>query len=223
MESTTGTFFSGCVALGLLGPVGAGKGTLRQLLQVDYGFHENSPDMGAIIMEGHNRGDPFLTGLYQDYAIKGLPIPDQLMERVFLDAIKKIPPNNHWVCDGYVRTAEQFPVWLSAVENRGDLPVLIHLKMTLEQSLRRAVPRGRADDTPEKIGRRYRELYERPLPYILLLAEDHGVSVLNIDAGRDLSEVMLRIRTVLYGLGLTELDDCQIGGMSVRSPLGSGC
>ncbi|HCT64497.1 MAG TPA: hypothetical protein DIC60_04395 [Lachnospiraceae bacterium] len=116
----------------------------------------------------------------------GLLVPDEWTEKI-MDALFENTPelnNGMFILDGYPRTVEAADSLLSTFK-RLDMPIVkvLHLFITKEEMIHRALNRKRVDDTEESLEKRYQFYIEKVQPCIDYLKRRLGSkSVALIDA-----------------------------------------
>jgi adenylate kinase len=138
----------------LMGPTGAGKSVQGDLLAQDLdGVHLSS---GKLL-----RQDPKAAALITD----GSLAPAEEVQRVVGDAIDGVPARTTIILDGLPRTMSD--VWWLENElpkHRRELVRVVWIDLDIETSLKRLGLRGREDDRPEAVRRKYQELEEKTRP-----------------------------------------------------------
>lgn len=141
----------------IFGPPGAGKGTQAPRLADALGIpHVSTGDMfRANVAEG----TPL--GLEADgYMKAGRLVPDDLVIRMLLGRIGADDAAGGFLLDGFPRTVLQAEALDAALEGEGrQIDALVVLEVPEDEIVLRLSGRGRADDDPDVIRRRYREIY----------------------------------------------------------------
>jgi adenylate kinase len=181
----------------LLGPQGAGKGTQGKLISGEYGIpHIATGDiLRAAMAEGTELGQR----VRPIYDAGGL-VPDDIMIALIRDRLAAEDAANGFVLDGFPRTAVQAEALDEMLEEIArPLSVVLEFQLpeeiAVERLIRRAEDEGRADDTPESIGRRLQLYHEQTEPLI----EHYRArgSLVGIPADRPVEEVFAEIQRVL--------------------------
>jgi adenylate kinase len=142
----------------LIGPPGCGKGTQAKLLQERLGL--TCIGTGDILREAiqqqtkvGKRAEPFVA--------QGKLVPDDIVNTIVADRLKRPDRPTRFVIDGYPRTAAQ-AVRLDAVlkELKLRLDAVVHFLIDEDEVVRRLLSRGRTDDTEETVRERLRVFHE---------------------------------------------------------------
>lgn len=168
----------------IIGPPGAGKSSQSELLKdrehvvwVYVGQllrQQNNPDISRVM----SRGDL---------------VDDNLVNGLIAQELAKIDPAKVVVLDGFPRHTPQ-AAWLIdfAASSAHSLRVIIHLKISAEESLKRLRGRARADDTKESINQRLTD-YQANIHPLIDYFSDHGIEVAQIDGERSVERVFADI------------------------------
>ncbi len=143
-----------------LGPQGSGKGTHVDLLSKELAGLD--PNRAIVSFEAgkHLRelaaGENYTSLLARERMGKGELLPLFLSTRAFSDyLIHSMEKDVHLFIDGFPRTADQLPVFDSAMQFYGrTAPKVISITISDEEAMRRLMVRKRADDTEEGIKKR---------------------------------------------------------------------
>ena len=158
----------------LMGPPGAGKGTLAKQL-ISYGLvHISTGDIFR-----YNLKNKTPLGIEaQAYIDKGELVPDSLTNEIVKDRLAMDDAKNGWILDGYPRNASQVEALdeiLSQLDIKLDCAVALDAErdVLLERMKKRAEEEGRSDDTPEAIAKRL-DVYEKETAPLLEKYEQRG-------------------------------------------------
>jgi adenylate kinase len=181
----------------LLGPQGAGKGTQGKLISAEYGMpHIATGD----ILRGAMAAGTELGQRVKPIYDAGALVPDDIMIELIRDRLAADDAANAFVLDGFPRTAVQAEALDVMLDEIGrPLSVVLEFQLpeevAVERLIRRADEEGRADDTPESIGRRLQLYHEQTEPLI----EHYRArgSLVGIPAERPVQEVFADIQRVL--------------------------
>jgi adenylate kinase len=207
----------------LIGPPGAGKGTIAEKLAAKYGLaHLSSGDM---LREAISRGAP-LGAKAKEYVESGRLVPQEVLGEVVAEKLREVKA---FVLDGYPRTLEQaeFITALPYV----DIDAVIYVAIPEEEAVERlrgrrvcakcgAVTRAdgaevcgncgsddlvaRADDRPETVKKRY-DIYIRETKPVVEYYRGHGL-LRRIDGTGNREEVLAQVEAAVGPFG-TRGDD----------------
>ncbi len=133
---------------------------------------------------------------------RGDLVDDELMIELIRDRLSRGDTVGGFVLDGFPRTMAQAEALDELLRELGrELDIVFDLQvpkreMLLERLLRRAAEEGRADDTPEVIGRRL-ELYESETAPLVDYYRTHQANVVGIHADRSVDEVFHEVERSL--------------------------
>ena len=183
----------------VLGPQGSGKGTQAKRIKATYGIpHVATGDM---LREMRELDTPVAREL-RAVLDRGDLVDDELMIELIRDRLSRGDTVGGFVLDGFPRTMVQAEALDELLRELGrELDIVFDLQvpkreMLLERLLRRAAEEGRADDTPEVIGRRL-ELYESETAPLVDYYRTHQANVVGIHADRSVDEVFHEVERSL--------------------------
>lgn len=183
----------------VLGPQGSGKGTQAKRINATYGIpHVATGDM---IREMKEQPTPLGRELKEVYD-RGDLVSDGLMIRLIRDRLSRGDTLPGFVLDGFPRTMPQAEALDELLRDLGrDLDIVFEFQVPdrqelLRRMLKRAEEEGRADDTPEAIGRRL-ELYDRETAPLVEYYRSTRGNVVGIHADRAVGEVFHEIEQSL--------------------------
>lgn len=141
-----------------IGPPGCGKGTQAKLLQERLGF--TCIGTGDILRENVAQGSPL--GREADrYMRQGQLVPDELVNGMVAARLQRPDRPEHFILDGYPRTAAQARALDSCLKEVGlGLSVVVLFTIDDEIVVQRMLERKRADDTEETVRVRTRLYHE---------------------------------------------------------------
>jgi adenylate kinase len=181
----------------LLGPQGSGKGTQAKRIEAEYGIpHIATGDMLRAAIEEETELGRRVKPILEN----GHLVPDDLMIDLIRERLSEPDTEAGFILDGFPRTAPQADALDEMLEEIGR-PLTIVFEFQLpdeiarERLLKRAELEGRADDTPEVIGRRlalYHELTEPLVEHYRLQG-----NLVGIHGDRSVNEVFAEIQQAL--------------------------
>ena len=176
----------------LLGPPGAGKGTQGQILCERLGVPSIST--GDMLREAVTEGTE-LGNKVQGIMASGALVDDATMADVVRDRLAKPDAGRGYLLDGYPRTLPQAETLAGILRDAGqDLDAVLLVDVPEDELVRRALLRGRADDTEEVIRERLRVYREKTAPLIGYYRE-RGL-LREIDGNRPIEEVTAQMARV---------------------------
>lgn len=148
----------------LLGPPGAGKGTQAELLATQLGVPAIST--GDMLRQAVASGTE-LGGKVQGIMASGALVDDATMADVVKDRLAKDDARQGFLLDGYPRTLPQAHTLEGILTEAGrELDAVLCVEVPEDELVRRAVLRGRADDSEEVVRERLRVYREKTEPLI---------------------------------------------------------
>ena len=177
----------------LIGPPGAGKGTLASKLSEVFAIPAIST--GDIFRANVKNETPL--GLEaKSYMDRGAYVPDSLTNKLVRDRLQNPDCGNGFLLDGYPRTADQVDELDSILqETDSKLDAVIQLTADTDEVVRRlakrAIEQGRSDDTEEVIRKRL-EVYEEQTAPLISVYAARGLLIM-VDGLGQIDEVTARI------------------------------
>lgn len=148
----------------LLGPPGAGKGTQAELLAGQLGVPAIST--GDMLRQAVASGTE-LGGKVQGIMASGALVDDGTMADVVKDRLAKDDARRGFLLDGYPRTLPQAHTLEGILTEAGrELDAVLCVEVPEDELVRRAVLRGRADDSETVVRERLRVYREKTEPLI---------------------------------------------------------
>ena len=208
----------------LMGPPGAGKGSVAKLLLKEFGFvHISTGD----IFRANIKNGTELGRKAKEYMDKGLLVPDELTCDLVVDRISQPDAEKGYVLDGFPRTIPQAEALTNALEARHEkIDYAIDIEVPDENIIRRMSGRRacltcgatfhtefappkvegvcdvcgdklvlREDDKPETVANRLSVYHEQTQPLIDYYT-GKGVLV-EVDGTLDIDVVFEKIREIL--------------------------
>jgi adenylate kinase len=176
----------------IMGPPGSGKGTQAARIAERQGLaHISTGDMlRAAIAAGTELGEKV-----KEILDRGDLVPDDLMLELVKDRLEQPDTANGFLLEGFPRTVTQAEALLESLEGDRALDGVLLMVVPEEELVRRALSRGRTDDTEETIRHRLRVFHEKTQPVLDLL--DGRVRRHVIDGVGGLDEITARIERAL--------------------------
>ena len=148
----------------LFGPPGVGKGTQADILKETYGLtHVSTGD----VFRSHIKRETKLGILAKTYIDKGNLVPDDVTIKMLKSVVKKLPPSNGIIFDGFPRTKAQAIALDEFLEESGEiiggmLTIEVPTNLLIARLLERGKTSGRSDDQDEnKILNRFNEYFTK--------------------------------------------------------------
>jgi adenylate kinase len=180
----------------LLGPPGAGKGTQAQVLCERLGVCAIST--GEMLREAVADGTE-LGNKVQGIMASGALVDDATMAEVVRERLSKPDAGRGYLLDGYPRTLPQAETLAGILRDAGqELDAVLLVDVPEDELVRRALLRGRADDSESVIRERLRVYREKTAPLIGYYRE-RGL-LREIDGNRPVEEVTAQMLG-LFGIG----------------------
>ena len=156
----------------VVGVAGSGKSTQSQLLAEAKGWQWIS--MGQLLRNA-------LSGELADEMNSGNLLNDEKVEAILKEELVRIGRSNKIILDGFPRRVSQAD-WLLATANElcDGIEAVIHINAQSNVVLNRLLQRGRPDDKPEAINKRFLE-YELDIKPLLAALKEDGVPVIDVN------------------------------------------
>lgn len=183
----------------IMGPPGSGKGTQAARIAEKRGIaHISTGDMlRAAISEGTELGLQV-----KEILDRGDLVSDELMLGLVKERLAKPDAAKGFLLDGFPRTVAQADALVEALKEDGGLDAIILMHVPHEELVKRALGRGRADDTEDTIRHRL-QVYENQTKPVLAALEDK-VPRRDVDGIGDIDEITQRIEDALDEEGSTQ-------------------
>ncbi|MBI5139443.1 nucleoside monophosphate kinase [Candidatus Nomurabacteria bacterium] len=186
------------------GIVGSGKGTQVKLLMDFLQNQDGRECVYAYPGDEYRRlvtEDSFTGQLIKESMHKGHLQPDFLTNSIVTNVLAvALKPEKHLVFDGYPRTLVQSEV-LDAMVNffkRDDVKI-IYIELSKEEAMKRNLERGRADDTPLGIEKRFDEYINKVVPAMNYFKDRPGYTIYEINGEQSIENVH---KDIIKALGL---------------------
>lgn len=173
----------------LVGPPGAGKTTQAMLLEDR--LHYKWISMGRLAREDNN---PEMKKIM----VKGELLPNDYIQGLLERAEDKVPQDQPILLDGYPRDDDQIDIMLNFIhKEKRPLKAVVHIKLDEDVAVQRLSTRGRADDTPEIIKARFKNMYDDEIGPILRDFAAHNIKIIEVDGSGNVEEVYTLIEKAL--------------------------
>jgi len=163
----------------ILGPTGTGKSTQAKFIAKV--FKLKHIETGKIFRRLAKR-NKFIKRILEE----GKLVPD----KITLDLVYKLIKNKkNFILDGFPRRLSQAKAF------KEDIDLVLFLKTTKKEAIKRLILRGRPDDTPDNVVKRYDVYLKRTLP-VVRYYKKMGILV-TINGGPPIKKVWENIKRVL--------------------------
>ena len=176
----------------IMGPPGSGKGTQAARIAERRDLpHISTGDMlRAAMAAGTEMGNRV-----KDIVDRGDLVPDDLMLELVLDRLAQPDAVGGFLLDGFPRTVAQAEALVAALDGGQILERIILLEVPDEVLVKRALARGRVDDTEDTIRHRLRVYLDSTRP--VLQALEGKLDRADIDGVGTIDEIAARIEVAL--------------------------
>ena len=180
--------------LAFFGLTGSGKGTQIKLLRDFFKNRDGSDTVYAYPGDEYRRiiESNSLTGsLVKGPLHRGELLPGFLTDAIVTNILmNSLTPNKHLITDGYPRAVAQsmsFEAMMKFYE-RKDVKV-IYIGISKEEGIKRMKLRGRHDDTPEGIEKRFNEYVNNVIPAMNYFNDKVGYTIHTINGEQNVESV----------------------------------
>ncbi|MEO5635362.1 MAG: nucleoside monophosphate kinase [Candidatus Paceibacterota bacterium] len=182
------------------GIVGSGKGTQVKLL-MDYLQNKDSKEIVYAYPGNEYRRlveeQNFTGHLIKDSMARGHLQPDFLTTSIVTNILAvSLKPEKHLIFDGYPRTLAQAEALDAMIEfflrkdgQNGENVKIIYIKLGEEEATKRNLLRGRVDDTPEGIAKRFDEYINKVVPSMNYFKDKAGYELYTIEGEQSVQNV----------------------------------
>jgi adenylate kinase len=182
-----------------LGPPGAGKGTQSERLIRYLGIAHLST--GDMLRQAQADDTPLGRDAAQ-YLQSGRLVPDEVILKLVAERLDKPDCRKGCLFDGFPRTVRQAQALDEYLASKGTpLDAVLHLAVPEETLISRLAGRGRKDDQPDTIRRRFEQYNEMTRP--LLEYYEHRGLLHSIDGIPDPESVAAEIERTIHRIRLS--------------------
>jgi adenylate kinase len=176
-----------------IGPPGSGKGTQAELVKERLGIAVIG--MGDILREAISQGAP-LGKQVKSYMDAGQLAPDNLVNAVVAERMRRADRPERFVLDGYPRNAAQAVAVDAVLKEAGlGLTAVVHFLIDEEVVIRRMLARKRADDDEQTIRHRL-QVYRQTARELIDHYRNQGI-VRDVQADADREHLYVSVASVL--------------------------
>jgi UMP-CMP kinase len=143
----------------ILGGPGSGKGTQSERIQHEFKFvHLSAGDL--LRAERKTPGSQYGETI-EKYIVDGKIVPSEITVMLLQNAMNKAGfEGGRFLIDGFPRNIENLSTWEKIMNEKVDIPFILHLECSEETMLQRLLKRGetsgRSDDNIESIKKRFK-------------------------------------------------------------------
>jgi adenylate kinase len=176
----------------MFGPPGSGKGTqAARLAQRRSMAHISTGDMLRAAMAAGNELGERVKAIVES----GNLVPDELMLEMVAERLSEEDAREGFLLDGFPRTVAQAEGLLETLGPEGALDCVVSLSVPEDELVRRALARGRVDDTESTIRHRL-DVYSQLTEPVLDCLRGR-LPILEIEGVGELDEITARIEKEL--------------------------
>ena len=185
MASQTFVFF---------GIVGSGKGTQAKLLIEYLKSKDERETVYAYPGDEYRKlvnGDSYTGALIKESMAEGHLQPDFLTNAIVTNIlIYSLSPEKHLLVDGYPRTLIQSESLERKMNffKRKNIKI-IYIELSKEEAMKRNLLRGRVDDTPEGLNKRFDEYVNNVVPAMNYFKNKEGYAIYTINGEQTIEKV----------------------------------
>lgn len=176
------------------GIMGSGKGTQVKLLMDFLKHRDGIESVYAGTGEGFrqliNSGN-YTGTLVKETVAEGRLVADFLTDALFANIlISSLTADKNLVADGYPRTVPQSELFEEMMKfYKHDKVNIVYIEVGIDEAMKRNLLRGRADDTPEGITKRFEEYMKNVIPSMNYFKEKSGYTIYTINGEQSIEDV----------------------------------
>uniref|UniRef100_A0A0K0F634 UMP-CMP kinase n=1 Tax=Strongyloides venezuelensis TaxID=75913 RepID=A0A0K0F634_STRVS len=150
----------------VLGPPGAGKGTLCSMIQEKLGYRHLSA--GELLRQERIRKESAFGEIIENHIKNGTIVPVEITCKLLKNAMAQNECGNTFLIDGFPRNQDNLDGWEREMKDCANVQLVLNLTCPEEISIERCLGRGqgRSDDNVESLKKRIRTFHEQTLPII---------------------------------------------------------
>uniref|UniRef100_A0A0N4ZN38 UMP-CMP kinase n=1 Tax=Parastrongyloides trichosuri TaxID=131310 RepID=A0A0N4ZN38_PARTI len=150
----------------ILGPPGAGKGTLCSMVQEQLGYKHLSA--GELLREERNRKGSEFGELIENHIKNGTIVPVEITCKLLRNAMTQAKDVKGFLIDGFPRNQDNLDGWEKEMNECANVQFVLNLICPEEVCINRCLGRGqgRSDDNVESLTKRIKTFHEQTLPII---------------------------------------------------------
>lgn len=177
----------------IVGPPGAGKSVQAQMIEDEANVRWLST---GVLLRDHLAAHK----AERDAMEQGHLVSDDVVEDVLHKAIDEVSNGTRILIDGFPRSDSQVH-WFRGYTKaaRRDLEAIIHIRLPLEEAIKRLTARGRKDDDEKVIRLRYKQYEQQILPMLDHMAE-RGTRIIEINGVAEVEDIHKQIMKALKGV-----------------------
>ncbi len=173
----------------IFGSPGSGKGTQAVMIAKELDLKKIS--LGDILREEVKKGSE-LGEKVKSYMEKGLLVPDDLVSQVIEENIAQ----TGFILDGYPRNLDQAKNLEAILKKKNlEIDIFLYLQVNQETIIERLTKRGRGDDDPEVIAKRW-EVFINECNQILEFYRNNG-KLMEVNGQGSIEDIFKRIKDLL--------------------------
>ena len=195
------------------GIVGSGKGTqvklLTDFLKAKGGNECAYIGTGEIFRKiaesSENNSD---TQAVKEILNSGRLVSDEMTNKLVSDAMAiKLSADKHVIFDGYPRTVDQAKFFEEKIKfHKRDNVKIIYIELSEGEAMKRNLLRGRHDDTPEGLKKRFEEYENKVIPAMNYFKGKSGYTIYTINGEQAVEDVH---KDIIKSLGHSDSESLQ--------------